>query len=795
MAVAFLHLGPYNGLMKRPINNQWHYDDGKTSQVVDIPHGTVLEQGYFDEKRLWHDCVYSKTLDCPALDHGRRLFIAFDGVSSMARVLCNGVELGVHKGAYDGFEFEIKDPSPTLEIRVEVSSYEDPSIPPFGGQMDYLSFDGIYRPVFLIDRPESYIQAVRIDASLDGSVRARIKACGRVDVKAISLADPEGRPVDAAFSLKDSGSYIEAVSSIPSPKAWNLASPALYSLRISYDGDIYESAFGFRDARFKADGFYLNGERLKLIGLDRHQCYPRSGYAMPQTPQRLDARRLKDLGCNIVRTSHYMQSPYFLDECDRIGLLVLEEIPGWQYTSKSQEWRDLVVGNVNAMIERDFNHPSIVLWNIRINEGKDDDQLYERTSSAAKALDCVRQTGGTRNFPFSHLLEDVYTYNDFHHDGTNKGLMKPSSVTRQGNPILVTEHNGHMFSTKTYDDALHREGQVLRHARVLNDMLASPRVSGAIGWCFADYNTHSNFGSGDGNCYHGVTDAFRNPKDAAWLYKSQKDDESVLHVVTRMDCGDWAKTYMSSAMILTNADCVKISTRENSGNAKGEQDDETWEDLGIFYPDRESFPALPHPPIIARSLYESRLRKVFTKPKDARLAAMLIDKVKSTSSITALLPYALRITDLLRRYHLTQDELMEIGKKASAFGWKRKASWRFEAIKDGKTAGIQVIENTRPRLSLRTDTTTISSAGDTFDVVQVDIEALVEGMHNPLPYCFEPIELELTGPMELYATSSLLSLQAGRAAAYLRTAGKAGTATLKAFSPSLGEGSISINVI
>ena len=95
--------------------------------------------------------------------------------------------------------------------------------------------------------------------------------------------------------------------------------------------DEVRQKFGIRSAEFKEDGFYLNGEKIKLLGLNRHQSYPYVGYAMPKSAQYEDADILKyDLGLNIVRTSHYPQSKHFLERCDEIGSLVFEEIPGWQ---------------------------------------------------------------------------------------------------------------------------------------------------------------------------------------------------------------------------------------------------------------------------------------------------------------------------------------------------------------------------------------------------------------------------------------------------------------------------------
>ena len=117
---------------------------------------------------------------------------------------------------------------------------------------------------------------------------------------------------------------------------------------------------------------------------------------MPARVQRQDAKILrKNLHCNIVRTSHYPQSRHFLDACDEMGLLVLEEIPGWQHIG-DEAWKLVAIDNVGRMIRRDWNHPSVVLWGTRINESHDDHSFYTRTNALSHALDPTRQNGGIR---------------------------------------------------------------------------------------------------------------------------------------------------------------------------------------------------------------------------------------------------------------------------------------------------------------------------------------------------------------------------------------------------------------
>ena len=137
--------------------------------------------------------------------------------------------------------------------------------------------------------------------------------------------------------------------------------------------DRKQVTFGFRTAEFRADGFYLNGKKTFLRGLNRHQSYPYIGYAAPESLQREDARILQEeLHCTAVRTSHYPQSQYFLDECDRRGLLVFTELPGWQHIG-DDNWKDAACEMLQEMLLQNRNHPSIILWGVRINESVDDD--------------------------------------------------------------------------------------------------------------------------------------------------------------------------------------------------------------------------------------------------------------------------------------------------------------------------------------------------------------------------------------------------------------------------------------
>ena len=571
---------------------------------VCLPH-TALETpyNYFDEHSYEMHACYRRVLrpDPSLRDH--RLFVDFEGVMTACTVYLNGKELAFHRGGYTPFSVELTgllrfDGTDLMVVDVDTS--ERPDTPPFGYVVDYMCFGGIYREVSLRAVPAGFVSHVfarpelagdrnpglRLDVTLDGctggTCRARLLDGGKVCAE--SLQTVEAGCTGLTLRMED-------LSGI---ELWEPENPRLYEIEVELengaDRDVYALRTGFRTAAFTSEGFLLNGRKLELRGLNRHQQYPYAGYAMPWRAQYEDAEILKhELGVNLVRTSHYPQSRHFLDRCDELGLLVLTELPGWQHIG-DQDWQDQACRDLTDMILRDCNHPGIILWGVRINESRDSHDFYVRTNAIAHRLDPTRQTGGIRCIENSELLEDVYTYNDFTHNGGPDVLLDQKQVTGLDHyvPYIVTENNGHMYPTKRFDGEERKIEHALRHTRVMNAAAADPHISGMIGWCAFDYNTHKDFGSGDKVCYHGVMDMFRIPKFAAAAYASQSDDQLVLEPATHWTLGDKCEGTVMPVTIFTNCDSVRLV-------ANGV-------DMGEHFPDRETYPGLEHPPVVIRSM-------------------------------------------------------------------------------------------------------------------------------------------------------------------------------------------------
>ena len=750
-------------------NNGWlfteNYDSGFDGAVtVRLPHtAREIPYNYIDCRGYQMVCGYRKAFTAPAEWSGKRLLLRFDGAAHEATVFCNGIEAGRHACGYTAFTVDITDSvrlgcENTIDVRLDTR--ESLNIPPFGFVIDYLCYGGLYREVTLEVKDPEYIKEVLIENTALREIRVRIDSCcGNVIT---DIIDGSGRVVSSA-----AGRAFEL--GVPEAELWSVDSPTLYTARVRAlrGGEIVDEKslrFGFRTVQFRADGFYLNGKRLKLRGLNRHQSYAYVGYAMPKSIQELDAEILKrELGVNAVRTSHYPQSQHFISRCDELGLLVFTEIPGWQHIG-DEDWKRQAVRNTDEMVRQYMHHPSIMLWGVRINESQDCDELYRKTNAVAHTRDSGRQTSGVRYIEKSRLLEDVYAYNDFSHSGDNAGLRPKKAVTQKKNSgYLVSECNGHMFPTKPFDDERHRLSHALRHAKVLDAMYADDDICGIFPWCMFDYNTHQDFGSGDGICYHGVMDMFRNPKLASAVYASQSDDTPCCAVSSSMDIGEHPAGDIGRVYVFTNADCVRLY---KDGVFVRE-----------FLPARDEYPALPHPPVIIDDFIGELLitQEGFDDKTAQAVKECLIAVARHGPSALPPKILAKFARLMLLKGFKFSDGVELYGKYVGNWGGEA-TKWRFDAVKGGKTVcSVTRSPGQKAHLEVSVSKTRLLE-GDTYDAAAVRIRA-VDEYGSLAPYWQEPVILKCSGPIELIGPE-IISLKGGSGGCYVKTCGKGGRAKL-----------------
>ena len=738
-----------------------------TGESVRLPHAVgECPQHYADHNAYQMVCGYRRKLVLGAELEEKHIFLQFDGAAHIATVYLNGKELVTHRCGYTGFRVDITEAAVLGGgnlLAVKLDATENSAVPPFGFMIDYLTYGGLYREVWLDVRGKSYLEDLYI--TTPDLTTLKIKPTIRNAsgcIVLVELLKGERQLVRKAFTAV-------GVITIDCPmvKPWDCDHPILYTCRVSLLKigkvlDVQEVKVGFRTAEFKADGFYLNGKKTFLRGLNRHQSYPYVGYAAPEALQRQDARILKEeLSCMAVRTSHYPQSHHFIDECDRLGLLVFMEIPGWQHIG-GEAWKHQAVENTREMVRQYRNHPSIILWGVRINESRDDDALYRMTNGVAREEDPSRATSGVRDFPKSSLLETVYAYNDFSHNGSNPGCKSKKTVmTDKQKALLISEHSGHMFPTKAFDPWEKRQDQALRHLRVLNDAAADGEHAGCFGWCMFDYATHKDFGSGDRVCYHGVMDAFRNPKLAAYAYASQGEGKPVLAVGSSMDIGDYPGGQIGDIHVFTNADSVSLY--------KNNQYVATLED--------SDWKGLPHGPKVIRDTIGCLLetQEGFDKKKAELVRECLLTiRKKGLGNLTpaelAKMGYA------MMKYGLKQEDALALYSKYIG-NWGGEATlWRLIAVKDGLVAATYTC-GPGSRLHLEvTPSHTHLQEGATYDMASVGIRILDEH-GNIAPYAQLPVQLTLEGEAELVGPS-VVTAEGGMTGTYIKTTGKTGEARL-----------------
>ena len=787
------------------LNYDWKYDenfqesalklnfDDKNFKTVNIPH-TNKEVPYndFDEEMYQFVSVYRKHFTVDKAYDGNRFILEFEAVANYAEVYVNGKFAFSHKGSYTAFSGDITDLvklGADNVIAVKVDSTERDDIPPFGNIVDYLVYGGIYREVYLYIREKDYIQSMRLtpkDVLTAPKIGVEIKFNKLIGTIPLDITIKNEGHVVCKKTIAAMGNSIEEDFEIKDAKLWDIDNPNLYTVEAKMRKDTVIDRVGLREVKFTKNGFLLNGKKIMLRGLNRHQSYPYVGNAMPKSAQIADAEFLKyHLGVNLARTSHYPNSKHFLNRCDEIGLLVYTEIPGWQFISQKEDWRGICLQHVEEMINQNYNHPSIVLWGVRINESPDDDELYTKTNELAHSLDSTRQTSGVRFFPKSHLLEDVYSFNDFIHSGNNRPITPKFIVTGLNKPLLISEHNGHMFPTKTFDHEKKRLEHALRHARVVNAAYKSKGHSAVIGWCMSDYNTHKDFGSGDKICYHGVTDMFRIDKLAAYTYRIQQDKEPVLELSSNMEIGDVAGSNLGEVYIFTNCDEVKMYKNGiliNTFDIKKEAE-------------KSEFKYLPHPPVslddVVGNQVENDKEFAFTPKDAARVKKALLD-TRKYGAIGAGARNFFTFLKMLFSYKISVNKMTELYRKFVTAWGDKQISYKFE----GYINGEKVVETekgavSKASLTIKPDKD-ILIEDETYDVVRIELKA-VSQYGNVLHYDSSVINIETNGIVEVIGPKSI-ALIGGQRAVWVKTIGKTGKAKVKFTSDNFETQEIEIKV-
>jgi beta-galactosidase len=595
------------GGVYRPGAESAGFDDSGFSPVT-LPHtaatansnaananATNLSWRYWNPAVWQQVWIYRRRFDSAALPgkgkdgNKNRVFADFDGVMVNATVVCNDRVIATHQGGYLPFSAELTGALTNKDnvLSVIVDSHCLP-VPPMGvgnspASVDFLQPGGIYRDVSLRVVPQVFISdlyaapadvltsqpRVDVQCTIDAAQSAKGTSTLLVELLEDETSTNALTSKTLTLSIAEPGASTASLSltGVWPVQLWSPDRPKLYTVRatLSVPGTgthVMTKRIGFRDATFKTGGFYLNGTRLQLFGLNRHQLFPYTGMAMPARAHRKDAEIIRnEFNCNIVRCSHYPQSPHFLDACDELGLMVWEEAPGWDHVSPNTAWQNLVIQNVKDMVIRDRSRPSVIVWGTRLNETPDVPGLWAATRRAALELDPSRPSSGAMDVHDTRAwAEDVFAFNDYSYTRlTDYAALFPPLP---GVPYLITESVG-VVETKPQHFSWNDPPAVLAkqaslHAQAHNAARSNTSYAGMIAWAGFDY--HSLRGSRPENIkWAGVADGFRIPKPGAAIYQAQLDPKVRPVIVPVFFWGLGGAQPAGQLMIASNCEQLQIA--------------------------------------------------------------------------------------------------------------------------------------------------------------------------------------------------------------------------------------------
>ena len=615
---------------------------------------------------------YRKHFTPDAVLKGKKLFLHFEAIMGKSKVFVNGKLLTEHFGGYLPVIADVTD---VLDwngdnvIAVWADNSDDPSYPPGKAQdvLDYTYFGGIYRDCWLIAHNNVFITDPNYENEVAGGglfvafgkvsdalaeVQLKIHVrnatknpfSGRVEYM---LLQPDGTEVarlsDKIQVKAGRATTVSDRMPVKQPMLWTPSTPTLYNLLVRVldkEGNVidgYRRRIGIRSIEFKGkDGFYLNGRPYgkPLIGANRHQDFAVVGNAVANSIHWRDAKKLKDVGMEIIRNAHCPQDPAFMDACDEFGLFVIVNTPGWQFWNDAPEFAQRVYSDIRNVVRRDRNHPSVWLWEPILNETWYPADFAKNTRDIVDAeypypycySGSDSEARGHENFPvyFAHPanmqdaskeIDPTKTYftrewGDNVDDWSSHN--SPSRVARNWGeqPMRVqAQHYACPYYPVTSYDVLYKQ---------------SPQHVGGCLWHSFDHQR----GYHPDPFYGGLMDVFRQPKYSYYMFMAQRPA-----VKNDRNAGSGPMVYIAHEMtpfsgkdVTVYSNCDEVRLTFNKGGKT------------YTYKKDKNRPGMPSPVITFPDVYDFMVDKAFSRTQKQDdvylLAEGLIDgKVVATHKV------------------------------------------------------------------------------------------------------------------------------------------------------------------
>lgn len=478
--------------------------------------------------------------------------IVFDGVANQAKVLLDGKAICEHYGPHTRFYTAITYlDEGEHELIVEVDNSFGDHNTLLEEKCGWYCFGGIHRSVWLEKLQDVFIETARIRCK--NITPATATVCIAVELNNISnsaISDTINATINGTLHKKISFKLdakerkkLAIELSLETPTLWSPENPVLYELNLSIERDDYRSKFGVRKVECSKGKILLNGKEIFIKGINHHDYQPLTGHTQTLAQMKYDLDIIKDMGCNLIRTSHYPKDETFLDLCDEMGILVWTEATGWQNTPAVMTkplFEQQCTQCIEEMVREQYNHPSIIIWGL-LNEVRSEFEevrpIISRLINRFRKLDSSRPV----TFATNRLLHNkdkmldlvdiispnLYTgwYNEFYGEDAigmdeakyfDKLLKWFDSEGLADKPILIGEFGAggiagfHSFAKERWSEE--SQADMLKDA--LDVYTTHPRCTGAIVWLFSDTLCSENeglFRPYSHNC-KGIVDAYRRPK-------------------------------------------------------------------------------------------------------------------------------------------------------------------------------------------------------------------------------------------------------------------------------------------
>ena len=548
---------------------------------VCLPHTPKIED--LTVLHQWQGiCYYKKQFIADKNWKGQICHIEFEGAMHLADIWINGKHIIQHAGGYTPFVIDgtdhLKWGEPN-EILVRLDNRNNSLIPP-GKPVEDLDFNyygGIYRDVNFIVKNKIHIthpifankiagggvfvtyQAVTKDKaiiSVQTHVQNETKKQVNIEVRQRLIkieglfqhrktGDEIAVSREPALLLPDEARHIIQIIEIEHPQLWSPDAPFLYLLRteIVQNGkvvDTEDQRIGIRRIEYsRKNGFEINGQKLRLVGSNRHMEYPYLGNAISDQAQYRDIYHIKESGFNTVRLGHYPQDISVLEACDELGVLAIEPIPGWQFFNENEQFCEFTYHNIQDMIRRDRNHASVIMWEVILNESWP--PVWWKEKAAKTAHD---------EFPGDQCFTSGDSYGffgwDVQYNDWEEGFNRPNN---SGKPGFIREYYDYEFGGHYSTTRVKRgDGEKALLQNAWNAQWSHnryrayyPCTVGDAVWSMYDYNR----GCCDNICHSGVADIFRIDKFSIPFYKSQ------MSIGTQLASGEF-KPYIFMANLWDN---------------------------------------------------------------------------------------------------------------------------------------------------------------------------------------------------------------------------------------------------